>query len=178
MSRIGIRPIKIEEGVLVEITPSRVTTKKDQNQMELEVPSGIIVKQDGDNLFVTRKDDSKDLRSKHGLIARLLKNIITGVNGGFTRELEFKGTGYRASVNGDIITLNMGYSHEINITIPSDITVAVKKNIILISGKDKEKIGGLAAKIRDVRPPEVYKGKGIKYKEELIRRKAGKKAAS
>ncbi|MFA4996444.1 MAG: 50S ribosomal protein L6 [Patescibacteria group bacterium] len=178
MSRIGIRPIKIEEGVLVEITPSRVITKKDQSQMELEIPTGITVKQDSGNLFVTRKDDSKDLRSKHGLIARLLKNIITGVNGGFTRELEFKGTGYRASVNGEILTLNMGYSHEINITIPADITVAVKKNIILLSGMDKEKIGGLASKIREVRPPEVYKGKGIKYKEELIRRKAGKKAAS
>jgi len=178
MSRIGIRPIKIEEGVLVEITPSRVVTKKDQNQMELEIPNGITVKQDGDSLFVTRKDDSKDLKSKHGLIARLLKNIITGVNGGFTRELEFKGTGYRASVNGETLTLNMGYSHEIDIVIPEGNVITVKKNVILISGIDKEKVGGLAAKIRDVRPPEVYKGKGIKYKEELIRRKAGKKAAS
>ena len=178
MSRIGIRPIKIEEGVSIEITPRRVIAKKDQNQLELGVPEGINVKQDGDNIFVTRENDSKDLKSKHGLIARLLKNIITGVNDGFNRELEFKGTGYRASVDGNAIVLNMGYSHEIKISIPDGITVVVKKNSIIISGINKEEIGKLAAVIRDVRPPEVYKGKGIKYKEELIRRKAGKKASS
>lgn len=178
MSRIGIRPIKIEESVLMEITPRKVVAKKDQNQMELDIPEGINIKQDGDNIFVTRENDSKDLRSKHGLIARLLKNIITGVKDGFTRELEFKGTGYRASVNDNELILNMGYSHEIKINIPDGIAVTVKKNSILIFGMDKEKIGGLASIIRDVRPPEVYKGKGIKYKEELIRRKAGKKASS
>jgi len=178
MSRIGIRPIKIEEGVVIDITPRRVVAKKDQNQMELSVPDGIKVSQDGDSLFVVRENDSKDLRSKHGLIARLLKNIITGVNGGFTRELEFKGTGYRASVNGNELILNMGYSHEINVNIPDGISAVVKKNSIILTGQDKEKLGGLASLIRDVRPPEVYKGKGIKYKEELIKRKAGKKASS
>lgn len=178
MSRIGIRPIKIEEGVTLEITPSKVIAKKDQNQLELSIPAGIAVKQDGDNIFVTRKEESKDLKSKHGLIARLLKNIITGVKDGFTRELEFKGTGYRASVNGSELLLNMGYSHEIKINIPENITVAVKKNSIILSGMDKERVGALAAVIREIRPPEVYKGKGIKYKEELIRRKAGKKASS
>lgn len=178
MSRIGIRPIKIEEGVTLEITPSKVIAKKDQNSLELIIPEGIVVKQEADKLFVTRKDESKDLKSKHGLIARLLMNIISGVNGGFTRELDFKGTGYRASVNNNELLLNMGYSHEIKVAIPEGISVVVKKNTIVITGIDKERIGALAAIIRDVRPPEVYKGKGIKYKEELIRRKAGKKASS
>lgn len=178
MSRIGKRPIKIKEGVTIEITPSKVVAKKDQNSLELKIPEGIVVKQDGNDLLVTRKDESKDLRSKHGLIARLLKNIITGVHEGFVRELEFKGTGYRASVNGNEIVLNMGYSHEITLPIGEGITVQVKKNSIILAGMDKERLGALAASIREVRLPEVYKGKGIKYKEELIRRKAGKKAAA
>lgn len=178
MSRIGIRPIKIEEGVTLEITPTRVIAKNNQNTLELHVPAGIVVKQEGDSVFVTRKEETKDLKSKHGLIARLLKNIICGVKDGYTRELEFKGTGYRASVNGNELLLNMGYSHEIKVNIPEAITVAVKKNSIIITGIDKEVIGQLAATIRKVRPPEVYKGKGIKYKEELIKRKAGKKAAA
>ena len=178
MSRIGSRPIKIEDGVSVEITPSRVIAKKDQTEMELGIPEGISVKQDGDNLFVARKAETKDLKSKHGLTARLLKNVITGVKEGFVRELEFKGTGYRASVNGSELVLNMGYSHEIIIAIPEGIKVEVKKNSIILSGIDKEKLGSLAAHIREVRPPEVYKGKGIKYKEEFIKRKAGKIAAA
>lgn len=178
MSRIGIRPIKIEEGVSIEVTSKKVVAKKDQNEMELSIPEGINVKEENGNLFVERNGNSKDLRSKHGLIARLLKNIVIGVKDGFTRELEFKGTGYRVSADQEKVTLNTGYSHEINISIPEGLSVSVKKNSIFISGINKEQVGSLAAAIREVRPPEVYKGKGIKYKEEFIKRKAGKKAAS
>lgn len=178
MSRIGIRPIKIEEGVIVELTNSKVTTKKDQKELQLAIPEGIVVKQEEGNLLVTRKGNSKDLRSKHGLIARLLKNAVVGVSKGFTKELEFKGTGYRASVNGNELTLNMGYSHEIKIELPEGIKAEVKKNSINVTGDNKVTVGEVAAKIREVRPPEVYKGKGIKYKEEHIRRKAGKKASA
>lgn len=178
MSRIGIRPITIKEGVEVEITPSKFMAKAGQNQMEIKIPDSIHVVKEDNQIRVTRKNDSKEARSQHGLIARIVQNLITGVKEGFKRELEFKGTGYRASVNGNELILNMGYSHEIKIEIPAEITVAVQKNTITISGIDKQKVGALAARIRDVRPPEVYKGKGIKYKEEIIKRKAGKKASS
>ena len=178
MSRVGKRPIKIEENVVIEISPSKVVASFANNKLECSTPSCIRVKEDNGNLIVTRTDESKESRSLHGLTARLLRNIIVGVKDGFTKELEFMGTGYRIAVNGNEVVLNMGYSHEIKLAIPSGITVVVKKNTILISGADKQAVGQIAAEIRAVRPPEVYKGKGIKYKEEIIRRKAGKKAAS
>jgi len=178
MSRIGIRPITILEGVEVDVTPSRFIAKSGQNSMEIQIPDFIVVKKEENVIKVTRKNDSKEARSQHGLIARLIQSLIIGVKEGFKRELEFKGTGYRAAVNGKELVLNMGYSHEIKIEIPEGISVTVAKNTIVISGMDKQKVGALAARIRDVRPPEVYKGKGIKYKEEIIKRKAGKKASS
>lgn len=178
MSRIGKRPIKIADGVSIEISPSKVVASCNNTLLECPVPSCITVKEEDGNLIVTRKDDSKMSRSMHGLTARLLASIITGVKEGFTKELHFTGTGYRVAVEGSVVLLNMGYSHEIKLDIPEGITVAVKKNIILVTGADKQSVGQVAAKIRAVRPPEVYKGKGIKYKDEIIRRKAGKKAAS
>lgn len=178
MSRIGSRPIKIEDGVTLDITPGFVIVKKDQSEMKMELSNGITIKQLEGEVVVERKNSDKVSRSRHGLIARLLKNMIIGVSQGFTRELEFKGTGYRASVDGNTLLLNMGYSHEIKLEIPEGVTVAVKKNTFQISGIDKSSVGEFAAKIRKVRMPEVYKGKGIRYKEEIIKRKAGKKAAS
>lgn len=178
MSRIGKRPIKIEENVVIEITPSKVVASCGDNKLECPVPSCLKVKEEDGSLIVDRKDESKNSRSLHGLTARLLKSIIIGVKSGFTKELEFTGTGYRVAVASDEVVLNMGYSHEIKLPIPSGISVVVKKNTILITGADKQAVGQVAAKIRAIRPPEVYKGKGIKYKEEIIRRKAGKKAAS
>lgn len=177
MSRIGIRPIKIEEGIEVSATPSRVIAKSANKEAELQIPEGIKVKVEEGLIFVTRAADSKDLRSKHGLIARMVANLLTGVKDGFTKELEFKGTGYRAAVSGKELVLNMGYSHEIKLEIPEGLSVEVKKNSIFVRGIDKQEVGAFSARIREVRPPEVYKGKGIKYKEEYIRRKAGKKAA-
>ncbi len=178
MSRIGKRPIKIEEGVNLEITNTKVVATAGEKKLELEIPACLSVSEKDGAAIVERKNDSKECRSLHGLTARLLKNIITGVKNGFTRELEFSGTGYRVSVNGTEVVLNMGYSHEIKLNIPADLSVTVKKNTISVSGADKQLVGQFASQIRAVRGPEVYKGKGIKYKEELIKRKAGKKAAS
>ena len=178
MSRIGRRPIKIEEGVAIEIMPSKVVATCGENKLECPLPSCITVKEEDGNLLADRKDDSKESRSFHGLTVRLLASIITGVKSGFTRELEFMGTGYRVAVAENEVVLNMGFSHEIKLAIPEGLTVAVKKNSIIVSGANKQVVGQLAAEIRSVRPPEVYKGKGIRYKEEIIRRKAGKKAAS
>lgn len=178
MSRIGIRPIKIDEGVSAEITSAKAVFTCGQNKLEVVIPSKIEVKNEDGNIFVTRKENSKEARSLHGLIARLIKNAITGVKDGFIKELNFVGTGYRAAVNGEEIALNMGYSHEIKFVIPDGIKVEVKKNNIIVSGTDKSAVGAFAAIIREVRPPEVYKGKGIKYKDEHIKRKAGKKASA
>lgn len=178
MSRIGKRPIIIPEGVQIEITPTRVKASCAANVSELKIPAQISVKNTNGSLVVERKDESKAARSLHGLTSRLLKNILTGVKDGFIKELEFNGTGYRVAVNGDEVVLNMGYSHEVKLSIPEGITVTIKKNVIALTGTDKQKVGQFAARIREVRGPEVYKGKGIKYKNEKILRKAGKKAAS
>ena len=178
MSRIGKRPIKIEEGVKVEITPSKVIASLGETKLECPVPSCITIKEEDGNLIATRKNESKECRSLHGLTARLLKSIIIGVKDGFTKELHFTGTGYRIAVENAEVLLNVGYSHEIKLAIPVGVSIVVKKNTILISGADKQAVGQIAAEIRAVRPPEVYKGKGIKYKDEIIHRKAGKKAAS
>lgn len=178
MSRIGNRPIKIEDGVTISITPSKVTAVSGANKLDLFIPSIITVKQEDQFLIVNRKDDTKESRSQHGLIARLLKNIITGVKDGFIKELTYTGTGYRIAINGNEVVLNMGYSHEIKLPIPEGISVEMKKNNISVKGIDKAAVGQFAALIREVRGPEVYKGKGIKYKTEIIKRKAGKKASA
>lgn len=178
MSRIGIRPIAIPEGVQVEITPSKVVAVCGPKKMEMPIATGLIVKETEGKIFVTRTDEMKVTKSLHGLTARLIKNLVSGVKEDFVRNLTFKGTGYRIAVEGNEVALNMGYSHEIRLTIPEGVAVAVKKNVIAVSGADKQVIGQFAALIRGVRGPEVYKGKGIKYEEEIIRRKAGKKAAA
>lgn len=178
MSRIGIRPIQIPEGVTVEITPSKVTAICGAKKMEMPVHSGIKVAEENGSISVSRTDESKETRSLHGLTARLIKNLVNGVKEDFVNNLTFKGTGYRVAVEGNEVALNMGYSHEIRLTIPEGVAVTVKKNVIAVTGADKQVIGQFAALIRGVRGPEVYKGKGIKYEDEIIRRKAGKKAAA
>jgi large subunit ribosomal protein L6 len=178
MSKIGKRPIKISEGTTVNFEDSKILVSAGAKKLELEIPREITVKVEDGNIIVSRINDTKPAKEKHGLIARLIGNMVTGVSNGFTKELTFLGTGYRVAVQGNEILLNMGYSHEIKLAIPEGLEVKVVKNSISISGIDKAKIGQFAAIVREVRPPEVYKGKGIKYKEEHIRRKAGKTAAS
>lgn len=178
MSRIGIRPIKIEEGVSVDSTGSKLVVSSGENKLEENIPSVLSVKIEDGKVFVTRKNQEKSTRSLHGLYARLIKNMITGAKEGFTKVLEFNGTGYRAAIVGEELVLNMGYSHDVKLEIPKELKVSVVKNTIVVSGISKELVGNFAAKTRDVRGPEVYKGKGIKYKGEFIKRKAGKTAAS
>jgi len=178
MSKIGKRPVKVEEGVEIKIAEGLATASCNGKTLEVTLPREISVERIEDMLVVKRHNDSKIARSLHGLIARLLANAIHGVKEGFIKELIFTGTGYRAAVDGANLLLNMGYSHEVKKEIPQDLEVKVVKNSIIISGINKEHVGQFAATVRDVRPPEPYKGKGIRYKDEHIRRKAGKTAAS
>jgi large subunit ribosomal protein L6 len=178
MSRVGQRPIKIEDGVTIEAGKEKITVAFGENKLEQNIPENLSVEVSDDQVKVIRKSQDKNTRALHGLYARLIKNMITGVKENFSKTLEFNGTGYRVAVNGNELVLNMGYSHDINIKIPEDLQVLVVKNTIKISGIKKESVGNFAATVREVRRPEVYKGKGIKYRGEFIKRKAGKTAAS
>lgn len=178
MSKIGKRPVVILEGVTVENVNGHLSVSHDSNKMEMDLPREVSIEIADGQIIVNRINDSKPARAKHGLIARLINNMIEGVKVGFTKELQFTGTGYRAAVSGRDVLLNMGYSHEIKLEIPEGLEVKIVKNSITVSGVDKQAVGQFAAIIRKVRPPEPYKGKGIKYKDEHIRRKAGKTAAS
>lgn len=178
MSKIGKRPITILENVDVKIDGQNISASVGDKVLALTLPREVSAKIEENSVRVDRINDSKVARAMHGLYARLINNIIVGVKDGFSKELTFTGTGYRVAVNGSEIVLNMGYSHEIKLAIPEDLEVKIVKNSIIVSGTSKENVGQFAAIIREVRPPEVYKGKGIKYKDEHIRRKAGKTAAS
>lgn len=178
MSKIGKRPISISEGVNIALNGNILAVVAGEKKLELNIPKEIKVDVAEGKVLVSRVDDSRPAKEKHGLIARLINNMIVGVKDGFTKELVFTGTGYRAAVNGNELVLNMGYSHEVKLVIPQGLEAKVIKNSIIISGISKEQVGQFAAIVREVRPPEVYKGKGIKYKDEHIRRKAGKTAAS
>lgn len=178
MSRLGKRPIKINDGVTVNIENGRVLLSGSKGERTIDFPEVIKVTKDGDNLIVDRTGNKNYEKSQHGLIARLLIGAIEDLSNGAKKELEFKGTGYRVKAENGKVFLNMGYSHEIVLEIPEGVTVDVVKNSIIVEGSNRVIVGEFAAKIREVRPPEVYKGKGIKYKEETIRRKAGKTAQS
>ncbi len=176
MSRAGNRPIKIDEGVKVTIDSDKVNVVAEKGSLGIKILPGIVVKEVDGNVVVTRNSDEPDLRAKHGLIARLIKNAIEDLKNGVKKDLEFVGTGYRAKTKNEILVLTMGYSHDIELQIPKDMTATVKKNTITIEGSSRADVGEFAAKVREVRPPEVYKGKGIKYAGEQIKRKAGKAA--
>lgn len=178
MSRVGKKPVAIPGGVTVTATPSEIKVKGPKGELKRAVPTGVSVKVDGKAAQVARADDSRPSRAKHGLVRALLQNMVTGVSTGFTRELEINGVGYRAEVKGKALTLALGYSHPIDFALPTGVEAKVDKNRIILSGIDRELLGQTAAKLRDFRPPEPYKGKGIKYVEETIRRKVGKTGAS
>jgi len=177
MSRVGNRPIKLAENVSFDIKSGSVDVSSNKGKITVNVPETIVVKMENGVINVTRKDDSKFSRSQHGLVARLVRNAILGLSEGIKKTLDFKGTGYRAKVESGKIILSMGYSHEIEIEIPEGVEVTVVKNTITITGHDAAILGNFAAKVREVRKPEVYKGKGIKYSTETIRRKDGKVAS-
>lgn len=179
MSRIGKRPITIPAKVQVTINGTKVAVKGPKGELSRELPTAVTVSQEGETLQVNRRDDSRTARQLHGLSRTLVANMVEGVSQGFQRRLEIQGVGYRAQVQGRNLVLNMGYSHQVQIVPPDGIQFAVENNTnVIVSGYDKEVVGNTAAKIRAVRPPEPYKGKGIRYSDEVVRRKAGKTGKS
>ncbi len=175
MSRIGKRPISIPNKVTVTIDGQSVTVKGPKGELSRILPGEVEVVQEETNVLVKRRDESRVARQRHGLCRTLVANMVEGVSQGFQRRLEISGVGYRAQVQGKNLTLNMGYSHPVQIEPPSGIEFVVENNTnVIVSGIDKEIVGNTAAKIRAVRPPEPYKGKGIRYAGEVIKRKAGK----
>ncbi len=177
MSRIGKQPIPVPANVTVEVADGRISVTGPKGELSREIPRQIRVRREDGTLYVERDSDSNTDRSLHGLTRTLVANMVTGVTDGFTRRLEVNGVGYRAAASGGFLTLQVGFSHPVVYPAPPGITFAVQGNAILISGANKEEVGQIAAQIRRVRPPEPYKGKGIKYAEETIRRKAGKAGA-
>ena len=178
MSRIGKRILVIPEGVTVNVNDSRVSVSGKLGSLELEVKPGIQVSVDNGNVTVTRENDSKELKQLHGTTNANIKNMIEGVSTGFKKELEINGVGYRFQVAGNTLTISAGYSHPVKMETPKGITIeAPSQTELNIMGFDKQVVGEFAAQVRKVRGPEPYKGKGIKYKDEFIRRKEGKKAA-
>ena len=175
MSRIGNKPITVPEGVEVNIQDHKITVKGPKGTLEREFHKNILVKMDNNVITVERPNDEPFNRSLHGLTRTLISNMIHGVTAEYTRSLEVNGVGYRASKKGKTLVLNVGYSHPVEMEEPAGITFEVPNpNQIIVKGIDKELVGQTAAVIRTKRPPEVYRGKGIKYAEEHIRRKEGK----
>ncbi|MBQ7957802.1 MAG: 50S ribosomal protein L6 [Clostridia bacterium] len=177
MSRIGKMPIDIPAGVDVTIDGSTVTVKGPKGELTRTVHKNITVEKDGAVITVTRPNDENLNKSLHGLTRTLIANMIEGVSKGYSKELEVNGVGYRAAKNGNELVLTVGFSHPVTFKENDDIKIEVPgPNKIIISGSDKQKVGQFAAEVREVRPPEPYKGKGIKYVDEYIRRKEGKAA--
>jgi large subunit ribosomal protein L6 len=179
MSRIGRLPIKIDSAVQVNVETGRVAVKGPKGQLEHGLPRGISAKVEDGQLLVSRSDDSKAQRSLHGLTRALLANAVQGVHQGFSKKLEIHGVGYRADLSGKVLKLNLGYSHPIEFPIPDgiEITVEERNTRLTIAGRDRQQVGQVAADIRALRPPDVYKLKGIRYAGEQLRKKAGKTGA-
>jgi len=174
MSKIGKLPITIPGSVTVNIQDSSVKVSGPLGETSFRFRPEVIVESNGSTIKVTRKNDTKFTKSLHGLTRSLIANMVKGVTDGHKKELELVGVGYRAQKQGENLVLNVGYSHPVVIEGPKGIQIETKDNKIIVSGLDKTQVGEIAAAIRRVRPPEPYKGKGIKYVDEQIRRKAGK----
>ena len=175
MSRIGKRPIPIPNKVTEDINGDHIVVKGPKGTLESTLPSHVSISQEGDNLQVQRQDDSRIARERHGLSRTLVFNMVEGVSNGFETRLEIQGVGYRAQAQGNKLTLNLGYSKPVEMSMPQGIDIKVENNtLVIVSCIDKEIVGNIAAKIREVRSPEPYKGKGVRYLGEFVRRKAGK----
>ena len=175
MSRIGKSPIPIPDKVSVSLNGLDVTVKGPKGELSRTLPDGVEIAQDGNTLVVSPSTANRRSRERHGLCRTLVANMVEGVSQGYTRKLEIVGVGYRAAVQGKKLVVSAGYSHQIEMVPPDGITFAVENNTnVFVSGADKELVGNEAAKVRAIRPPEPYKGKGIKYEGERILRKAGK----
>jgi large subunit ribosomal protein L6 len=167
-------PIPVPSGVKIEMTDGSVTVSGAKGTMSFQVPSGIDVKQEGQEIIVERASDDRTQRSLHGLTRTLVNNMVVGVSTGFEKRLEIVGTGYRAQQAGQALSISVGYSHPVVFMPPEGITLAMDGPRVVVSGADKQQVGEIAAQIRRIRPPEPYKGKGIRYQGEVVRRKAGK----
>ncbi|MBQ8247023.1 MAG: 50S ribosomal protein L6 [Lachnospiraceae bacterium] len=175
MSRIGRMPIAIPAGVTVEVAENnKVTVKGPKGTLERVLPAEMEIKVEGAEVVVSRPNDLKKMKSLHGLTRTLINNMVVGVTAGYEKKLEVNGVGYKAAKAGKKLTLSLGFSHPVEMEDPEGIETTVDNNIIVVKGIDKEKVGQFAAEIRDKRRPEPYKGKGIKYADEVIRRKVGK----
>jgi large subunit ribosomal protein L6 len=177
MSRIGKQPIEIPDGVNVAVDPGRVTVNGPLGELTQNVPARILIEKEDGQLLVKRPTERGDDRALHGLTRSLVANMVEGVTNGFEKRLEIQGVGYRAALRGTALELNVGYSHPVVIDAPAGITFEVPvQNEIIVKGIDKQQVGEIAAEVRDVRKPEPYKGKGIRYRGEYVRRKVGKRA--
>ena len=175
MSRIGKAPIAVPDKVSVSLDGLAVTVKGPKGELSRTLPEGVSIAQDGNTLVVSPSSSHRRSRERHGLCRTLVANMVEGVSQGFTRKLEIVGVGYRAQVQGRKLVVSAGYSHPVEMVPPEGVTFSVENNTsVFVSGPDKELVGNEAAKIRGIRPPEPYKGKGIKYEGERILRKAGK----
>lgn len=178
MSRIGRLPIRIPSNVQLSVTNGVVEVQGPKGKLALEVHPTIRVGVEEGKLLCQRPTDQKSHRALHGLTRALIANMIQGVTEGFQKKLELSGVGYRAQVQGQVLTLSLGYTNPVVYVLPSDVKATVEnQTLITVSGIDKQRVGAVAAKIRSLRPPEPYKGKGVKYADERIRRKAGKAGA-
>ena len=179
MSRIGKLPITIPAGVKVAIDANALRLEGPKGKLQAELPSGVNVRVDGNVVRVERQAEDRKVRALHGLTRKLIANMTQGLSQGFTRVLDINGVGYRAEVRGQEIHMTLGYSHPVVFPLPVGVSAAVERQVIItLSGADRQVLGETAAKIRSLRPPEPYKGKGIKYREEVIKRKAGKAVGS
>jgi large subunit ribosomal protein L6 len=174
MSRIGKQPIAIPAGIEVTVSGSVVTVKKGNSSIDVNTYNRVGIEVENNNVIFSLKGEESQDKAFWGTYRALTANAITGLNEGFKKSLEINGVGYRAAVKGDVLELQLGYSHPINFEIPKDIEISVEKNIINVKGSSKQQVGQVAAIIRGFRKPEPYKGKGVKYSDETIIRKAGK----
>ena len=176
MSRIGIRPVQIPQGVKINITPTNVAVEGPKGKLNQDyIPEVVIVVQDG-AVHVTRKNDSKQAKAFHGLYRNLVNNMVIGVSQGFKKTLLINGVGYRAEVQGNFLVMSLGYSSDFMVLIPQGLSVTIEANgqKVVITGADRAQLGKFASEVRSLRLPEPYKGKGIRYEDEKIRRKVGK----
>ncbi|HYA28567.1 MAG TPA: 50S ribosomal protein L6 [Acidobacteriota bacterium] len=179
MSRIGKLPVTIPTGVKIAVDSGAVRLEGPKGKLQARIPTGVQVKVEGNVVHVQRDNEARKVRALHGMTRKLIANMAQGVSQGFNRVLDINGVGYRAEVKGQEIHMTLGYSHPVVFPLPPGVSAAVERQIIItLSGADRQLLGETAAKIRSLRPPEPYKGKGIKYREEFIKRKAGKAVGS
>lgn len=175
MSRIGKKPIEIPHGVEVNLDQMLLTASGPLGTLTYTIPSGISLDLHKSQILVTRATEQKRHRALHGLVRSLVNNMVVGVSTGFTKTLEIVGIGYRAKMEGNVLNIAVGYSHPVNFPVPEGISIQVEgQNKIIIKGRDKQQVGQVAANIRSIRKPEPYKGKGIRYSDEVVRTKVGK----